>query len=139
MGRTTDELVMGIIDVESGDLLAPFISAANSLVSQFCTGDEVSEAYDTLPLQEIETWLAAHFYCMYAPRAETEKAGDVAAKYETKIERGLDLSKYGQMAMVLDWQGGLSSLNQQTLAGVARTIGATWLGTDYATEGYDPY
>jgi hypothetical protein len=137
MARTTDSLVMAIIDVDSGDVLDPFISAANNLVTQCCTGSAMDPAYSAQVLQEIETWLAAHFYCMYNPRAEMEKAGDVAARYETKIRTGLFLSKYGQMAMALDWQGGLAALNDQLEKGGRANIGATWLGTDYATEGYD--
>jgi hypothetical protein len=135
MARTTDELVAAIIDVESGKVLTPFISAANNLVTRFCTGSgSVSSEYSVDAIQEIETWLAAHMYTVFDPRAETEKAGSVAAKYQSKVDLGLSTSHYGQMAMTLDYQGGLSRLNQGIIKGEAgRTIGAAWLGTDYDT------
>ena len=130
MARTNAALVEAIIDVESGIDLDPFINAANSLVTQESTGDSVDTEYPESQLIMIETWLAAHFYCMYDPRAVEEKAGDVRARYETKIERGLDLSKYGQMAMMLDYQGGLSGLNDAIKNGNAgNKVGALWLGT----------
>ncbi|GAG26823.1 unnamed protein product [marine sediment metagenome] len=130
MARTNAALVEAIIDVESGIDLTPFIDAANSMVTYLCTGDQVDSEYPESQLIMIETWLAAHFYCMYDPRASEEKAGDVRARYETKIERGLDLSKYGQMAMQLDYQGSLSANNEAIKNGNAgNTVGVTWLGT----------
>lgn len=131
MARTNSSLVEAIIDVSSGVVLDPFIDAANALVTQCCTGDAVDTTYDDAQLVIIETWLAAHFYCMFEPRSVKEKAGDVAVEYETKIQRGLDLSKYGQMAMMNDYQGGLSALNESIKSGNAGIqVGVTYLGTD---------
>lgn len=130
MARTTSELVEGIIDVESGIDLTPFISAANNLVTQFCTGSAVTTAYSTEAIQEIETWLAANFYAIYDPRAVTEKAGDVAAKYQSKVDLGLSVTHYGQMAMTLDWNGGLAGHNGMVLKGKTGGVRAIWLGTE---------
>lgn len=121
----------GIIDVESGFNLDPFISVANILVTKFCTGDSVEDVYSVAILAEIETWLAAHFYTVYDPRAETEKADTVAAKYQSKVDVGLKTSHYGQMAMIIDYQGGLSANNEAIMSGNAGIkIDATWLGTE---------
>jgi hypothetical protein len=130
MARTTDTEVKALIDVEEGKSLTPFISAASNLVTTCCTGDAVEVEYETLVLTEIETWLAAHMYTVYDPRAETEKAGKVAAKYQSKVDLGLSTSHYGQMAMMLDTQGGLARYNQAMLTGGARTVGITALGQD---------
>ena len=136
MARTTDVLVKAIVNVETNKDIAPFIDAANKLVTRCCTGDQVSTDYDADTLVSIETWLAAHFYCMYDPQFVSEEARSVNARYETKIDRGLDLSKYGQMAMTLDYQGGLSELNAQTKDGIGRTVGAAWLGTEIEESAY---
>lgn len=96
----------------------PFMTAASILV------DKIS-GLSTEVLTVIETWLAAHFYCMHSPRRVTEKAGDVGATYETKIGFNLALSKYGQMAMTLDTTGTLRGISSGTVK--PRLV---WLGTD---------
>ena len=126
--RTTAELVGDIIDVESGRSLTPFIAASNAIVTQCCT--ELDTDYSDEHLVIIETWLAAHFYTIYDPRAESEKAGSVAEKFQSKVDLGFDTSHYGQMAMRLDWQGGLSALNEDTKKGAGGIPGITWLGTE---------
>jgi hypothetical protein len=136
MARTTDELVKAIIAVEPGKDISPFIDAANKLVTRCCTGGQVAEAYDEDTLVVIETWLSAHFYCMYDPQYVSEEARSVQARYETKIDKGLDLSKYGQMAKTQDWQGGLAELDAQTKEGIGRTVGVIWLGTDLTEDEY---
>ncbi len=132
MARTTTDLIEGIIDVESGIPLAPFIDAANMLVTKFCT--TLDEDYTTAELIKIETWLAAHFYTVREPRAESEKAGPVSEKKQSKVDLGLSTSHYGQMAMTLDYYGGLAALNERIKKGKANRIGITWLGTEKVTE-----
>ncbi len=132
MARTTTDLIEGIIDVESGIPLAPFIDVANMLVTKFCT--TLDEDYTTAELIKIETWLAAHFYTVREPRAESEKAGPVSEKKQSKVDLGLSTSHYGQMAMTLDYYGGLAALNERIKKGKANRIGITWLGTEKVTE-----
>jgi hypothetical protein len=126
MARTTDELVEGIIDVDSGDDLTPFINAANSLVTQSCT--ELDTDYTDAHLIIIETWLSAHFYTIKNMIAERERAGSVEAKYQSKVDLGFSTSHYGQMAMALDFYGGLSALNEKIKKGGGKSPGITWLG-----------
>lgn len=121
MARTTDEAVEGIIEVEENATLTPFIEAANVLVTEVCT----SSTYDDARLELIERWLSAHFYAIYDPRFESEKAGDVAAKYQTKVNLGFDVTHYGQMAMRLDTAGGLASLNTEAKSGGRVTASLT--------------
>jgi hypothetical protein len=124
--RTTAEEIQAIIDVKTGFDLTSFMSAANQLVDKFCLDVDYSEEV----LTRIETWLAAHFYCMYDPRATSESAG-VSTSYEGTVALGLSLSKYGQMAMLLDTAGGLASYNKSIVDGTAsRVVGVAWLGTD---------
>lgn len=128
MARTTDILVAEIIEVDDTISMTPFISAAYALVTQCCTG--LDEDYTSDQLILIETWLAAHFYAIREPRAVREAAGSVSEIKESKVDLGFDVTRYGQMAMRLDWQGGLSRLNKQIKEGQAVSVGITWLGTE---------
>lgn len=103
--------------------LDPFILAASALV------DTIEERTDAPPydrLEMLETWLAAHFYCMAFPRRSSEAAGDVSASYEGRFDLNLGLSRYGQMAMVLDSTGYLKKINMPVK--IVTKVGATWLG-----------
>lgn len=121
--RTTDELIEGIVDVTEDVDLEPYILAANELVTEVC----VPAGYDDTRLELIERWLAAHFYCVYDPRAQNESAG-VSASYEGSAAMFLERTRYGQMAMILDTAGGLAALNDKAKKGTARRIGVSWLG-----------
>jgi hypothetical protein len=122
--RTTPELVAGILKVNSGVDLSPFILAASSLVDAI---DERTDAPSDERLQLIETWLSAHFYCMQFPRRSSEAAGSVSASYEGRFDLNLALSRYGQMAMVLDPTNYLKKINMPVK--FKTKVGAVWLGT----------
>jgi hypothetical protein len=127
MARTTSALVAGIIEVDEDINLTPFIEAANILVTQCCT--DLTDDYTTDELEKIETWLAAHFYTVRDMRAVSEKAGSVSERFQSKVDLGLSTSHYGQMAMTLDYQGGLASLNKEVINGVSKNVGVTYIGT----------
>jgi len=123
--RATDDLVNGIIDVDSAISLTPFIAAANALVTECCTG--LAEDYTDAHLVVIETWLAAHFYTVRDMRAESEKAGSVSEKFQSKVDIGFSTSHYGQMAMRLDYKGGLARLDNKLKKGI-KSPSVSWLG-----------
>jgi len=127
--RTTAGLVEGIIevDVDSAADLAPFISAANALVTQCCT--DLDEDYTDAHLVVIETWLAAHFYTVKDMRTVSEKAGPVGERFQSKVDVGFSTSHYGQMAMRLDYYGGLAKLDKRIKSG-KQTPGLSWLGKE---------
>lgn len=126
--RTNSALVEAIIEVDVTIDLAPFILTASELVTELC----VPAGYTDIRLELIERWLAAHFYAVRDPRATDEKAGSVGASYESKVDLNLNLTRYGQQALVLDTKGGLAALNRSaSLAGGGRrTVGVTWLGSE---------
>ncbi len=126
--RTDSDKVEAIIEVETGVTLTPFIAAANTLVTE-CCGEA---GYDDDRLEQIETWLAAHFYTIRDPRLATEGAGGISFSVEGRTDMGFKSSKYGQMAMRLDTEGGLAALDQQAQAGKPRA-GIFWLGTEPTT------
>jgi hypothetical protein len=127
MARTTDAAVAGIIEVDTNITLTPFIETANQMVTDACGEADYTEA----KLELIERWLAAHFYAIRDPRATAERAGPVGANFESKVDLGLAITRYGQQAMALDTEGGLRALSEQATGGPGRiTAGVTWLGTD---------
>lgn len=119
MARTTSVLVGGIIELDPAIDLAPFILAATTMIDDIA--DDSGHSSDRLQL--IETWLAAHFYAMRDPRQTSEKAGPVAASYQSKVDLHLRLTHYGQMAMSLDSSGLLAAMSNGTRGSVV------WLGT----------
>jgi hypothetical protein len=124
--RTTDEAVQGIIETNSNISLTPFIETANALVTEVC-----ADYYDDTRLELIERWLAAHFYAIRDPRRLQDRAAVVSKQIESRVDLGFDVTRYGQMAMRLDTNGGLATLNEQAKSGGKITTGVTWLGTPY--------
>lgn len=122
MLRATPSAISAIIEWDETIGLVPFIAAANALVEEIAVESGHSEARLTL----IETWLAAHFYCMRDPRASTETAGPVSASYQSAVALGLNTSHYGQMAMTLDTSGLLAALSSTK----RRTASVAWLGQE---------
>ena len=45
----------------------------------------------------------------------------------------MNTSHYGQMAMRLDYHGGLAKLNEQTKKGITKRLITTWVGTEKST------
>jgi hypothetical protein len=121
--RTTAAAVGGIIEVDANIDVTPFIATANAIVTECCTGGD----HDAGRLELIERWLSAHYYAVRDPRAESEKAGSVGAKYQSKVDLGFNTSHYGQTAMQLDTEGNLAALNEKTKRG-AVSVGVSWLG-----------
>lgn len=122
MARTTPELVRGIVETDGTTDLEPFILAAESLVTEVCE----PAGYSDERLELIERWLSAHFYQIFDTPTSSEKAGSVSESKQYHIELGLNQTRYGQQAMLLDTKGGLRSVN----SGKRRVVGAFWLGTE---------
>lgn len=134
MARTDATKVGKVIEVDPTITdLTPFIDAANELVTELCEPEGYSEPRLTM----IETWLAAHFYAVRDPRSTNEAAGSVSAAFESKVDLALNITRYGQQAMLLDTAGALASLNQQTVdtgGSSPRAFGVSWGGTDLETN-----
>lgn len=128
MSRTTATAVRGIAkikrSIEDSDL-DPFIEAANAIVTKVCLDSD----YTDPELELIERWLSAHFYHVFDPRRNQERADVVSAFYEGKSGMGFDFTRYGQMAKRLDTAGNLAILDANCAAGrrpITPTL--TWLG-----------
>lgn len=125
MIRTTPELVTEIINTNPAISLDPFILVASLLVDQI---EENTAAPSEEVLSEIERWLAAHFYTVRDPRRESERAGDVWATFQSKVDLFLSTSHYGQMAQTLDTTGTLRQLSEGPRK--KRTVGVYHVGTN---------
>ena len=131
MARTTDDQVEAIIEIDSGISLTPFIEVANALVTEVCSLAVDSAGvlvYGATRLELIERWLSAHFYHIRDPKASREEVDDVASTFRSIVEIGLNNTHYGQMAMIIDTNGGLARLNKSTEGGKSTTVSLSWLG-----------
>lgn len=135
--RTNSGLVAGVIEVDASIALAPFISAASTLVDRveksavarnlLLDDPETDGKSRDMKLQEIETFLAAHFYTLRDPRPTAEAAGPVNTSYQSAVDLRLFTSHYGQMACALDETGILEAINAGRPGG-ARKVGLFWGG-----------
>jgi len=131
MPRTTPTLLAEIIEVDTTINLNPFIVPANALVTRVCSVAKKTDGTDYYTegdLTLIESWLAAHFYCMRDTRVASESAGPVSASYQHQVGLILKASMYGQQAMLLDTFGGLAALSKAMEDGNVRKVGVLFVG-----------
>ena len=128
MPRTTADLVKGIAEVDDGVVLDPFIASANRLVTKVVAPVNT----DADELADVETWLAAHLYHILSPQSNVDQVGStggtVRQQYDTKVDLALNVTKYGQQAMVLDTSGALANWNATLTKGGTRKLRVIYLG-----------
>lgn len=141
--RTDADLIRGIADVddfliEEDSDLDPFIEAANVLTEWIVAKqtETSTAAYPSRTIRNIETWLAAHAYCILDPQRVREEVSTVREVFQQQVNLGLDQTRYGQMAKLLDTQGWLAALdNAQKKVTVPLQakpkVGIIWAGRDY--------
>ena len=113
MARTTDSDVLEIIETTLTDI-DPFINTANMFVTNALGSTDLT--YNTL--QEIEKYLAAHFLSVRDQRVKSEKVDVLSTTYTGEFGKGLEMTQYGQTAILLDWTGTLAKIAKD---GVAQT------------------
>jgi len=111
MPRTDGTKVKGIIETEVSDL-SPFIDAANLTINEQIPVADVSDDL----LEEIETWLAAHYLTAYDPRTKKEQIGPVRVTYEGQSGEGLKGSRYGRRVLDLDPTGELGGTSKPSIS-----------------------
>ena len=109
MARTTTAEVKAIIDTDLTNL-NPFIIPAGQLADQVAAADSSLAA---ATLAQIECWLAAHFTAMRDPQAVKSTVGPTSFTYGGKTGMGLEFTRYGQMALLLDTTGTLKGLGRR--------------------------
>ena len=110
MARVTPDEVKAIISMPENFDFQPFIMAATSLVDNLVA----PELDDQDLLKEVERWLAAHFSAVNNDNmtADSEDVDKASIKYQYKVDLRLDVTMYGQQAMILDTSGALARHNQ---------------------------
>lgn len=138
VARTTAALVSGIILVQDGVDITPFISVANQMTTDICTypqpGQDASlflpytDGFIGSKMELIERWLSAHFYTIFDNQLSHAKAGTVSVGFQYKIDLGLKVSLYGQQVLRLDTYGGLAALDNVVNAKRQIKVSINWLG-----------
>lgn len=109
--RCTEEQVRSLVDSDDDVRLKPFITTANILTDDVSAEDS-GNLLSVSTLLEIEKYLAAHFYEHLDQALASEKTGDASGVYQGEWGLGLNGTKWGQTAMILDKTGYLASLNK---------------------------
>jgi hypothetical protein len=129
MSRTKAQAVEDVLSA-GGDYdavgkpnLAPFIDAANAIVSRVATcATSKGVTLSTSELELIERWYAAHCYATsdrpYANRSTSGAGGS----FQGQTGKYTEATFYGQMAMSLDFSGCLKAIT------MGQRAGAVWLG-----------
>lgn len=126
--RTTAALVEGIIQVQDGIDLTPFIYTANMITTELCGQSGYSDGFVNSQMELIERWLAAHFYAIYDQQLTSARAGSVSVVYQSKVMFNLMGTTYGQQAMMLDVAGNLAKFTNKVTKQRQIKISIGWLG-----------
>lgn len=109
MARVTAAEVIQITDIDSSVDLTKFILTATTLVDNVLVG----HGLDSTTLELIELWLAAHFAKILELHPAGEKIGAVSLDYQWKVGLNLQVTMYGQQALILDTTGRLGTLSEK--------------------------
>lgn len=123
--RTNDEAVRAIIENCSSISMTPFMHAANSLVDKIDTYD-TEGVLSNSDLKLIETWLAAHFYGVRDAQFQSKSTQGASGGFQGQTGKFLELTWWGQQAMLLDVSGYLRNLNDGKVNMLPQLL---WLGT----------
>lgn len=129
MARTTTEAVIALLttgrdyDTENNPDVGQFIDTASVIVDRVrtCSSNRGKGLLDS-ELELVERWLAAHCYaCSDQPYASKSTAG-ASGSFQGRTGLALEGTKYGQMALTVDYSGCLSAISKR------QTAGGFWLG-----------
>lgn len=127
--RTTQDAVSKLVEIDltiNSGAIDFAIETANRLTTDVCS----SSAYSDETLELIERWLSAHFYSIRDPRTTKESIqGEIDVSFEGKTDIGLSHTRYGQQAMLIDFKGNLSALQNSLKMPKKTKAGLFWAGT----------
>lgn len=110
------KIISTSLDTERIDRL---IETANLIVNEYLQGEGPS---DTL-LEEIELYLTAHLVASDDKRTSQESADGLSFRYEGETGMGLESTRYGQHALLLDTTGKLKQISNQKSALIFKATG----------------
>jgi len=132
MARIEEADVRAIIEYPTAeDDTDVFIETANSLVNDVCLDSEYSDE----KLALIEKWLSAHFIAIkHKIRSNQSIGGEVSESFQYAVDLNLNVTIYGQQAMLLDTDGNLANLNQKmSQERYDKYLTGKWMGKDDIT------
>lgn len=118
---TTPALVEGVLladyDFNQNPDLTPFIATADAMIPTLiaCAARKCI-ALDPALLVTLETWLAGHAYVMSDQNYSERRTLRASGKFQGQTGKGLEGSKYGQMAMMMDPSGCLRNASTNSRA-----------------------
>lgn len=125
MAYTTVLAVKGILadDYNLTTDLQQFIDSADIIMARVlaCAGAK-GITLSSIELEMIERWLSAHFYCASNPQYQSEATGGISVSYTGQTSMHLESTRYGQMAINLDYSGCLNAISSRSVTS------AQWLG-----------
>lgn len=102
----------------------PFIDdAVIFLTAVIGTGVVTDAVFDT-----VTNYMSAHLICISDPRVHTEQVKSLLVTYQQKLDKGLGITHFGTMAMMLDTSGKLAAWNQRVIEGKGK-VQFFWAGS----------
>jgi len=120
--RIEEADLQAIVHTDSDLSLVPFIETANALADYVSSKDSKSQLSATL-LKQIELYLAAHFYSHRDQPYASKSTMGASASFQGQWGKGLESTRWGQTAMMLDVSGTLAAI---AMGGGIATV--EWLG-----------
>jgi hypothetical protein len=110
----TEDQVTRIILFDAARIpeVQPFIDDAVIMLTNI-----IGTALDTATFDLVTRYMAAHLIAISDPRVNMEKVKSLQVRYDTKLDKGLGITHFGTMAMMLDSSGKLSQWNTQVVSG----------------------
>ncbi len=137
MARTTVAAVQAILGDNYDDFtdLQPFIDTASAVVDDVVVCSR-SRLPPTIILTDakaelIERWLACHYYHIMDQLYQVKSTSEASATFQGQTTMSVEGSKYGQVAINLDFSGCLSAISKRQFArgfwmGTRGSGGCTW-------------
>lgn len=127
--RTTAAKVKSILldDFDSVDepSLTAFIETACVMVNRVETcAITRGKSLTVAELELVERWLAAHCYAMSDQPLSSKSTEGASGNFQGQTGMYLEATKYGQMAMKIDWSGCLEAIAKPE----RKVAGGVWLG-----------
>ena len=138
MARTTSNAVKELLqpggdyDTVRNPSLTPFIQSATVVVDRVQTAAAANgRTLNSTELELIERWLAAHYYASSDQPYTSRSTAGASGSFQGQTGMYLEGTKYGQMAITLDYSGYLYSIS----SGPNRRTGKiTWVGKPPSTQ-----
>jgi hypothetical protein len=125
MARTTSAAVQAILLDDYGaredgtePSLTGFIETANVITTRVATCAAAKDkTLTSTELELIERWLAAHCYVQSDQALSSKNTGGSGGSFQGQTGMHLENSKYGQMALSIDYSGCLAAISKRQTAG----------------------